>query len=233
MEATRAKNLKNILFGIYAGLAIALGGFLNIVSNSYFGGVGKIIGSLLFPVGLTLVCFLSLNLFTGKIGYLFDNKKNGYIKFLVIVYLGNLIGSLIFGFLALAIFKNVEPIYEKVTAIASNKTNISDFVGGLKLLAGGVLCGALVYLAVFFYKTFKNVIMKVVGIFVPIALFVYLGFDHCVANMFYFTFAFSFANPLSYLNIALATIGNSIGAIALNSLIKSIKTMFGKKKINE
>lgn len=227
------KNIKTVLLGIYAGLAIALGGLLNIVSNTYFGGAGKIVGSLLFPIGLTLVCFLGLNLFTGKIGYLFDNKKNGYIGFLGLVYLGNIIGSLVFGFLALAIFKNVEPIYEKVTAIASNKANIENFMGGVKLLAGGVLCGALVYLAVFFYKTFKNVILKVVGIFIPIALFVYFGFDHCVANMFYFTFAFSFANPFSYLNIALATLGNSVGAIVLNSLVKSVKTLFGKKQKDE
>ena len=214
------KIVNDFLYGIYAGISIASGGLLNIVSKTYFGGAGKIIGSLLFPVGLTLVCFLSLNLFTGKIGYLFDNEKNDYLKFLGIIYLGNVVGSLIAGLACWAIFKDVPDMMNTVNSIALGKASIPTFLAGFKLLCGSVLCGALVYLAVFCYKTFKNVALKVIGIFIPIALFVYFGFDHCVANMSYFTFALYFKHGFSYLNILLATIGNSLGAIALNSLIK-------------
>lgn len=219
------KNLKTILFGIYAGLAIALGGLLNITAKTLINhtGIATLIGAFLFPVGLTLVCFLGLNLFTGKIGYLFDNKKE-YIGFLGLVYLGNIIGSLIAGFIALAIFRNVPEVYSVALSIAEKKASLFNNAQNIiKLFAGSILCGALVYLAVFFYKTFKNVFTKVVGIFVPIALFVYLGFDHCIANMFYFTFGFSFSNIFSYLNIVVATIGNSIGAILLNWLFKLAK----------
>ena len=221
------KHLKTTLLGVYAGLAIALGGLLNILSNAFISGelawLGKLVGSLLFPVGLTLVCFLGLNLFTGKIGYVLDNKKD-YLLFLVFVYLGNLIGSLIAGGVCLLAFKHVDPIYAKALGVAANKMgSLSGFLPGLKVFAMAMGCGALVYIAVFFYKTFKNVALKVIGIFIPIALFVYLGFDHCVANMFYFTFTVSFAKPLSYLNILIATVGNSIGAIILNEIIKAIK----------
>lgn len=227
------KQVRTILLGIYAGLAIALGGLLNIFSNTFFGTAGKIIGAFLFPVGLMLVCFLGLNLYTGKIGYLFDNKKNGYPKLLCLIYLGNIIGSLIAGFIALAIFKNINPIYQKVSAIASGKTNLENFLSCVKIFAGAVICGALVYLAVFFYKTFNRVILKIFGILLPIAVFVYFGFDHCIANMFYFTFSFSFANPFSYLNIALVTIGNSLGAIVINSFVKSIKILYRKQEKHE
>lgn len=221
------KHLKTVLLGIYAGLAIALGGLLNILSNAFISGdlawLGKLLGSLLFPIGLTLVCFLGLNLFTGKIGYVLDNKKD-YLLFLVFVYLGNLIGSLIAGGVCLLAFHNVDVIYAKALGVAGNKmASLSGFLPGLKVFAMAMGCGALVYIAVFFYKTFKNVALKVIGIFIPIALFVYLGFDHCIANMFYFTFAVSFAKPLSYLNILIATIGNSIGAIILNEIVKAIK----------
>ena len=54
-----------ILFGIFAGMAIGLGGLLNIVANHFLNDpamLGRIVGSLLFPIGLSLVCFLSLNL---------------------------------------------------------------------------------------------------------------------------------------------------------------------------
>ena len=223
------KNLKTFIYGIYAGLAIALGGFLNILSKTFFGDAGKIVGSLLFPIGLTLVCFLSLNLFTGKIGYFFDNKKTDYSKFLLLVYLGNLVGSIIAGFICLLCFKNISSIYNVSQTIASNKIGFDNFLSGFKLLCGATLCGALVYLAVFLYKTMKNNVLKVIGIFVPIAIFVYFGFDHCVANMFYFTFAFSFSSFKSYLNIIIATLGNSLGAIAINSFVNEAKKLIKNK----
>lgn len=221
--------IRSFIYGIYAGAAIALGGILNIISRAYFGGAGKIAGSLLFPIGLTLVCFLSFNLFTGKIGYFFDNNKKKYAGFLAIIYIGNLVGSLATGFLCLLCFKNVPEIYDVVNSVANSKMSIPDFITGFKIFCGAVLCGALVYIAVFFYKNFKNVVVKVIGIFVPIAVFVYFGFDHCIANMFYFTFALSFSNDLSYLNILLATLGNSLGAIALNSLLKGAKLLIKKQ----
>lgn len=223
------KNIFTFLYAIGAGVAIALGGILNIFSKAYFGAAGKIVGSLLFPIGLTLVCFLSLALFTGKIGYFFDNNKKEYGKFLLIVYLGNIVGSLLVGFLCLLSFKGIPKVTDVINSIADSKMNIPNFMAGFKVFCGATLCGALVYLAVFFYKTFKNVVLKVVGIFVPIAVFVYFGFDHCVANMFYFTFAFSFAKGYSYLNILLATVGNSVGAIALNSCFKGVKLLIKKQ----
>lgn len=225
------KNIKTILLGIGAGAAIAVGGLLNITAKALFDNpeIGRLIGSLLFPIGLTMVCYLGLNLYTGKIGYLLDNDKK-YVVFLLLVYLGNIIGSLVYGFICYFIFKNVPVIYETAKAIASNKANIFDFLSGVKMFAGSILCGALVYLAVFSYKTFNKHVFKVLGIFIAIAIFVYFGFDHCVANMFYFTFGLSFGCWKSYLNILLATIGNSLGAIALNEVVAIIKKYKAKSQ---
>lgn len=217
------KYIDDFIYGIYAGIAIGFGGLLNIVSKTYFGAAGKIVGSLLFPIGLTLVCFLSLNLFTGKIGYLFDKKGEKFPLFLLIIYLGNIVGSLILGFSMRAIFLSNAEILKTVESIGTIKTNIPDFMAGFKLLCGSVLCGALVYIAVFCYKSFENVILKIIGIFIPIAVFVYFGFDHCVANMSYFAFAMKYLNGFTYLNIALATLGNSLGAIAIDAFVNVIK----------
>ena len=223
------KHVKTILFGIYAGIAIGCGGLLNILANSLFDYApiwGRILGSLLFPIGLTLVCFLGLNLFTGKIGYVLDNKV-GYLGFLGLVYIGNLIGSLIFGGFCLVVFKN-ETIVAVAAKISAGKLVPFEFLPLIKLFAGAVLCGVCVYVAVFCYKTFKQWWLKVIGIFVPIFIFVFFKFDHCVANMFYFTFSWDYGNPLSYLNIGVVTIGNSLGAIAFNELIKASKKLFSK-----
>lgn len=217
------------LYGAFAGIAIGIGGLLNIVANTYLVPeiAAKIIGSLLFPIGLSLVCFLDLNLFTGKIGYLLDNDKSFLLK-LLFIYIGNIIGSLIFGGWALVVFKG--ELHETVLAIASKKLFELSFRPIIKVFGGSVLCGALVYLAVFSYKTFKQVYLKLIGIFLAIGLFVFLGFDHCIANMFYFTFSWSWKNHVAYLNIAIVTFGNSIGAIALNEGIKAGKKLFKKNE---
>ena len=98
----------------------------------------------------------------------------------------------------------------------------------MKVFAGSILCGALVYIAVFCYKTFKQVWLKVIGIIIPIALFVYLKYDHCVANMFYFAFGWSYGKGVSYLNLLIVTLGNSVGAIILNEGVKAFKKLTAK-----
>ena len=120
--------------------------------------------------------------------------------------------------------KNVPDIYATAAGIAKSKTATLNTAEGIFTnLGGALLCGVLVYTAVFFFKKFKHPILKAIGILIPIALFVYLGFDHCVANMFYFSFALQDLSPWLILNLALATIGNSLGAIAVNEFTKPLR----------
>lgn len=225
------KHIDVILYGAYVGMAIGLGGLLNVLSNTWFSSnpwLGRIVGSLVFPIGLTLVCVLELNLFTGKIGYLLDNKKE-YLGFLGLVYIGNIIGSLIMGGFCLVTLKDAE-LYQTALSISAGKMFPSGvtFLAIMKCFAGAVLCGVLVYIAIFCYKTFKPYWAKLLGIFLSIGLFVFLKFDHCIANMFYFSFSWSWKDPLTYLNIGIVTLGNSLGAIALNEGIKAFKKLIKK-----
>ena len=225
------KHGKTVLFGIYAGMAIGFGGLLNIVANTLLSSApiwGKLLGSLLFPIGLTMVCFLSFNLFTGKIGYLFDNDKS-YLLFLLFVYIGNILGSLLMGGFCKVVLGETA-FQQTVNNIALNKLWHYELSCGpiLKTFAGSVLCGVLVYLAILSYKQFKQVYLKIIGIFLAIGLFVFLGFDHCIANMFYFAFAWTYGNGVTYLALAVVTLGNSLGAIALNEGIKAAKKLFKK-----
>ena len=223
------KHTVTVLYGIYAGMAIGFGGLLNILSNHWFSAspwAARIVGSLLFPVGLTLVCFLGLNLFTGKIGYVLDNKVD-YLGFLGLVYLGNIIGSLIMGGFCLVTLRDTD-VFMTALKISGGKMFDPTFLNIVKCFAGSVLCGALVYIAIFCYKTLKQVWLKILGIFLAIGLFVFLKFDHCIANMFYFSFSWSWGSPLAYLNIGIVTLGNSLGAIALNEGIKSFKKLVKK-----
>ena len=225
------KHGKTVLFGIYAGMAIGFGGLLNIVANTLLSSApiwGRILGSLLFPIGLTMVCFLSFNLFTGKIGYLFDNDKS-YLLFLLFVYIGNILGSLLMGAFCKVVFADTA-LMNTANAIAGGKLFALEFLPIIKCFAGSVLCGVLVYLAILSYKSFKQVYLKIIGIFLAIGLFVFLKFDHCIANMFYFAFSWSYGKGVTYLALAIVTLGNSLGAIALNEGIKAAKKLFKKNE---
>ena len=225
------KHGKTVLFGIYAGMAIGFGGMLNIIANTLLVNLpllGRIVGSVLFPIGLTLVCFLGLNLFTGKIGYVFDNDKS-YLLFLLFVYIGNILGALLMGVFCKVVFDKTE-LMNTVVGIAEGKLFKLEFLPIIKVFAGSVLCGVLVYVAIFCYKTFEQVYLKIVGIFLAIGLFVFLKFDHCIANMYYFGFAWTYGRGITYLALAVATLGNSLGAIALNEGIKAFKKLTKKNE---
>ena len=223
------KHGKTVLLGIYAGMAIGFGGMLNIIVNALLTDApfwGRLLGSVLFPIGLTMVCFFGFNLFTGKIGYVFDNDKS-YLLFLLFVYIGNILGSLLLGVFCRVVFEN-SAILQTATNIANGKLMKLEFLPIIKVFAGSVLCGVLVYIAIFCYKEFSKVYLKIIGIFLAIGLFVFLKFDHCIANMYYFAFAWTYGNGITYLALAIVTLGNSLGAIALNEGIKAFKKLIKK-----
>lgn len=206
------KHLKTLLLGILAGLSIGLGGTLFLICK-YFGLT--VLGAFLFPVGLTLICLLKFNLFTGKIGYLFNNKKD-YVLALVIMYVGNFIGALAFGFLVRLISPN---ILAKTAEVVCKGKLAKTY---LTQLGSAFFCGVFVYLAVDVFKNDKlKMYCRIPWLFICIAAFVILGFDHCIANMYYLAVANSYGVDLlkSLVSILVVSLGNSFGALFLN-LIK-------------
>ena len=217
------KYLIAIFKGILAGLSIGLGGFLfTVITFALPNEIGKILGAILFPIGLSVVCIFKLYLFTGKIGLVFEQKqtKDFYIN-LPLMYIGNIIGSLILGYICFAIFRNTD-LFLRIISIVENKTAFADYQYYLAFIVKSLITGLCVYLAVKSFAVCKNRIIGIFLIFVFIGLFVYIGGDHCVANMFYFSFANSWTG-YAFLNIALATICNAIGTIPGVLLFKAIK----------
>ena len=147
------KHLKVLLFGIYAGLAIGLGSLVYTVASTYLTSHGGIIfASALFSVGLILVCVLGLQLYTGKIGVVFDDReklKENAIN-LPIMLVGNAIGAFALGIICHFAFMNIPEINDRIIAISQGKT-ASDTV-----FLQGIFCGALVYIAVYFFKNLEN-----------------------------------------------------------------------------
>ena len=221
------KYLKVLLFGIFAGLAIGLGSFAFTIVSAYLTSKeGVMFASMLFSIGLILVCVLGLQLYTGKIGVVFDNREKlveNAIN-LPIMLVGNAIGAFALGILCHFIFMNVPDIATRIEAISVAKT-ASKFV-----LLEGIFCGALVYIAVYCYKNFQNWGMKIIGIIVAVTLFVYCGFQHCIANIFYFGMAFNWNIDMLW-NLLLVILTNSIGALLVRCIVHLTAIITAKKEI--
>ena len=228
------KNRLNVfLYGILAGAAIALGGILFILVNTLipnnlkgFEDLPKLAGALVFPVGLLLVCYFKFNLYTGKIGMAFRNKKldkkglNTW-EWLALILVGNAVGAMAVGaiiFLFTLIDKE-SAFSTTVYAVGNSRAMAFDFTGIFNMTYKSILCGALVYIAIYFFNQLDNNFGKVVGIIAPISFFVYAGFQHCIANMFYIAAGAQW-NLNAFIGLLICIVGNSVGALLLDLLVK-------------
>ncbi len=211
------KLLKTLFLGILAGFAIGLGSFAFVMCKA---AGSYIVGSVAFSIGLLLVCFLSLNLYTGKIGFAIDGPKENVIN-LAPIYVGNIIGAVVAGYLFYFATKNLENVNAAINGVVNARV-IGDADPWYRCLIMSSLCGVFVFLAVYGYKKFQNSGMKTFAIIMCVFIFVVTGMEHTIANMVYF----SFGNAWSWnavLNITITTVGNSIGAILSYLSVKVVE----------
>lgn len=183
--------LKCLVRAILAGMMIGIGGCV------YLGCEVKWVGAILFAVGLFTIFSFRLDLYTGKVGYVFDNRPP-YLVYLLVVIIGNFIGCLILGLMM--------PL-DAASALAERKLADYDF---LRVLFKGVLCGMLMFIAADCYKNTKSFIAT----FVCVPVFILAGFEHSIADMFYFCSAGAFSVE-SLVFIITVLIGNAIGGFLI------------------
>ena len=199
-------NFKILVRGILAGILISIGGTIYLLCES------KMLGAFLFSIGLFTICCYGFNLYTGKIGYIVD-KDLSYLKELGLTLVGNLIGTVSCGYL-LHLTRSGEKLFEIARSICDIK--LSDSLISIFILS--IFCGMIMYLAVDLFKRLKD-FGRYVGIFMGITVFILAGFEHCVANMFYFSVANMWSlNTILY--VFMMIIGNSVGSIVLALLMK-------------
>jgi formate transporter len=177
---------------ILAGAFIAIGAELYtlVVTGSPLGfGMTKAAGGLAFCIGLILVVIAGAELFTGNNLILmawFSGKATvlQVLRNWVIVYVGNLIGSL-----ATALLMHYTGQWAfsgyGVGATALNIANAKVNITFAQGLARGVMCNALVCLAVWLCMSGRTTTDKILAILFPIMAFVASGFEHSVANMYF------------------------------------------------
>lgn len=199
--------IKTVLSAIGAGIAIAIGGTIYLTLEN------KIVGSLMFTVGLYTIVLNGLALYTGRVGYIIEaENRKGYLISLTAVWLGNLIGTSVG-----AILINATRIFSiSQNAAVISEIKLLDDLPSILILS--VFCGMLMYIAVDGYKQKGNPAI----LFICVSVFILCGFEHCIANMFYFSVAGAWSlKAVGYLLVM--TVGNSIGGILIPLIKKYSK----------
>ncbi len=190
-DKTKMSLLGLLISGMLAGAFIAIGASSS--SAAIYGisntGLAKTLAGAIFPVGLILVVMVGGELFTGDCLMIFDVmnrrvKMLQVVRVLVLVFIFNLMGSLIVVFL---VNRSGQLDYGNgalaVSAIKTAYTKLN--LGFGKAFCSGIMCNVLVCLAVLLGGTAKEAVGKIFAIFFPIWAFVIGGYEHCVANMYY------------------------------------------------
>ena len=189
------KKIELINKSIGASILIGLGNYVLLK-------IGNPLGPFLFAFGLLGVCYMGLNLFTGKCGFIIEDKiKIIDLSIILIVNLiaGYLLG-LIFSISDIDVYKN-----------ALDKVNTWSF--NLSFFIKAIMCGVIMYISVYIYRK-----KSPLGIIFGIPLFIFCGFQHCIANII----TLGIARTID-LSIILAIIGNFIGSIIIWDFSKDIK----------
>ena len=189
--------MKCFLRAILAGIAIGLGGciFMGMVTSEY-----KWVGAILFSIGLFTVFTFRLDLYTGKVGYAVENKPS-YLVDLVVIILGNFVGALIIG--------QMIPMPEAAEVLIVD-AKLGGDIDWWRVFCKGVFCGMLMFIAADYYKTQK----KYLATFVCVPVFILAGFEHSIADMFYFCASGTFTLD-AFLFILVVIVGNAVGGILI------------------
>lgn len=185
--------LNAFILAIPAGICVSIGGAV------LLSVADRVVGSILFSVALLSICMLGFYLFTGKVGYLVNSHKATDILSVIAGLFGNAVGC----FLAATGVRICRPaLIEKAQALVAPKLEQN----WIYAIVAGIFCGILMYTAVQIYKDKAST----AGIFFCVPVFILSGFEHSIADMFYFFCAGEYSLKMIVF-ILFVVIGNSIG----------------------
>ncbi|MBO6046311.1 MAG: formate/nitrite transporter family protein [Erysipelotrichaceae bacterium] len=175
-----------------AALMIALGSLVLLK-------VGQPLGPFLFALGLLAVCDLKLNLFTGKCGFWLEDKIP--LQDLIVILVTNLVAGYIAGYAG---------GYLNNDLIAAAAEKVASWDMGIAFFIKSVFCGIVMYVAVKLYRNGTRL-----GILVGVPLFIFAGFQHCIANIITCGVAQTFS-----MTIIICVLGNFAGSLLCSFLTK-------------
>lgn len=224
----RADVVTMFVLAVLAGAFISIGAlfFTVVVTGSNFGfGVTRLLGGVAFSVGLILVVVAGAELFTGNnlIAMAWASRLIGTREVLrswLIVYVGNVVGCL--GTLLLVLGTDVGEL--AYGAVGQTAIQIARAKSELTVMQGftrGILCNALVCLAVWLAIGARSVTDKILAVVFPVTAFVVIGFEHSIANWFLLPFGYALdqSGTVSASGVARNLVAVSVGNIVGGTLL--------------
>ena len=195
--------LNKIASGICAGILISIGGSIFLSCEN------KIVGALLFTVALLCICYKGYSLFTGKVGYLPEKADKEAFSVLLLGLLGNAIDAITCCYV---LRFAIPAIGTAAETLCSGKLETQAL---WQTFVRAIFCGVLMYLAVSIFRDSKTPI----GILFCIPVFILSGFEHSIADLYYFAASGIFSlRAFAFLWTVIA--GNAVGGVLLGLLMK-------------
>ena len=187
---------KNLLLkSVGAAVLISLGDYALLK-------LGNPIGPVIFAFGLLGVCYMGQNLFTGKCGFLFEDKIP--FKNLMLILLVNLLAGYLMG--VLFSFCDSDVVNAAITKVSGWDISLAFFLKS-------IMCGIIMYIAVLMYR-----LGTPLGIIFGIPLFIFCGFQHCIANVITLGVARTF-----HWSLLICILGNFVGSLFMWYISKDEK----------
>ena len=210
---------------VLAGMYLSTAAYASIIVGSNLpSGLSKLLTGVIFSCGLVMIILTHCDLFTGKmllLQHLLEDRKiklkstkeitMELVEEWVYSYVFNFVGCLLVCLLVGVV------VPDKITVIVTNKLSHSL----PQLFCLGFLCNMLVCTAVYLGNKTKSVIQ----IMIPIIIFIVCGFEHSIADMFYFIQAtLNGSFPISVLikPLLVITLGNIFGGLFVSRIIQRV-----------
>jgi formate/nitrite transporter len=215
--------IRGILAGAFLGYATSL---VFVVLSQ---GLPPIVGAILFPVGFVILVLLGLELVTGNFALLPAGVMAGSVRVTRLlrnwgwVYLGNMIGSVLYAalfYLAITNWRtgNGGAIADLLKQAAQKKTLAYVALGPsgwATAMVKAILCNWMVTIGAVLALASRSTVGKIAAMWLPIMTFFALGFEHSVVNMFLIPSGMMLGAPISVgqallWNLLPVTIGNLV-----------------------
>ena len=223
--------LRGFLSGALLGFATSLAITATLQTNA------PIVGALIFPVGFVMIVLLGLELVTGSFAVVplaaIDGRRSWsqVVTNLGWVFLGNLIGSVVYGALLYIVLTNMGTVAPggialKIIGLAEAKTTAYAAAGSAGMVTAfvkAILCNWMVCLGVVMAMTSQSTIGKIAAMWLPILTFFAQGFEHSVVNMFVIPTGMMLGAKVSFAdwwmwNQIPVTLGNIVGGLLFTGL---------------
>jgi formate/nitrite transporter len=223
--------IRGILAGAFLGYATSL---VFVVLSQ---GLAPIVGAILFPAGFVILVLLGLELVTGNFALLTAGAMAGTVRCTKLlrnwgwVYLGNLIGSLLYAALFFVAITNWHTgnggaVADLLKQAAQKKTLAYMALGPSgwgTALVKAILCNWMVTIGAVLAMSSKSTVGKIAAMWLPIMTFFALGFEHSVVNMFLIPSGMMLGAPISVgqallWNLLPVTLGNMVAGTLLTGM---------------